>query len=103
MRPGGVPGEPDHLVPSGLEGPAAVGVFVGEYAGLLAAEAAGAGGRFQEVGEENRNFGSLMSMTTISGAGEKFAFTRRCAAAGHVCTTGLSEVWLFWRIVILPV
>ena len=49
------------------------------------------------------HFGSLMSMTTISDAGEKFAFARRCAAAGHVCTTGLSEVWLFWRIVILPV
>ena len=49
------------------------------------------------------HLGSLMSMTTISGAGEKFAFARRCAAAGHLCTTGLSEVWLFWRIVILPV
>ena len=32
---GGAPGEPDHLVPAGLEGPAAALVFAGEYVGLL--------------------------------------------------------------------
>ena len=31
-------GEPDHLVPAGLEGPTAVGVFAGENAGLLVTE-----------------------------------------------------------------
>ena len=47
VRPGGVPGEPDYLVPAGLEGPAAVGVFVAQDAGLLVTEGAGVGGRFQ--------------------------------------------------------
>ena len=49
--PGGIGGELDHLVPAGLVGPAAFGVFAAEDAGLLAAEGAGAGGGFQEVGE----------------------------------------------------
>ena len=44
VGPSGVPGEPDYLVPVGLEGPAALGVFAAEDAGLLAAEGAGAGG-----------------------------------------------------------
>ena len=47
VRPGGVGGEPDYLVPAGLEGPAAVGVFVAQDAGLLVTEGAGVGGRFQ--------------------------------------------------------
>ena len=46
-----VPGDPDDLVPAGLEGPAAFGVFAGEDAGVLATEGADAGGGFQEVGE----------------------------------------------------
>ncbi len=54
VRPGGVPGEPDHLVPADLVGPAAAGVSAADDAGLLAAEAAGAGGRFQEVGEGHK-------------------------------------------------
>ena len=44
VRPGGVGGEPEHLVPAGLVGPAAHGVFTPEYAGLLVTEGAGAGG-----------------------------------------------------------
>ena len=52
-------GEPERLVPDGLVGPAAVGVFAGEDAGLLVTEGAGAGGEFQEVGEGNRNFCAL--------------------------------------------
>ena len=44
----------DCLVPSGLEGPAAFGMLAGEDARLLAAEGAGAGSGFQEVGEGHR-------------------------------------------------
>ena len=53
VRLGGMGGKFDHLVPAGLEGPAAVGVFAAEDAGLLATEGAGAGGGFQEVGERH--------------------------------------------------
>ena len=49
VRPGGAPGEPDHLVPAGLVGPAAFGVGPSQDAGLLMTEGAGAGARFQEV------------------------------------------------------
>ena len=38
-----VSGEPDHLVPSGLEGPAAVGMFAADNAGPLVTEGAGTG------------------------------------------------------------
>ena len=44
VRPGGAPGEPDHLVPAGLVGPAAFGVFPAEDARLLVTEGAGVGG-----------------------------------------------------------
>ena len=41
--PGGLGGELlYHLLPAGLVGPAAVGVFAGQDAGLLVAEGAGA-------------------------------------------------------------
>ena len=42
--PGGTGGEPDHLVPAGLVGPAALGVFAAEYARRLVTEGAGTGG-----------------------------------------------------------
>ena len=42
--PGGLGGELYHIVPACLVGPAAVGVFAEEDAGLLMAEGAGAGG-----------------------------------------------------------
>ena len=42
-------GGPDHLVPAGLAGPAAVGVFPAEDTGFLVTERAGTGDRFQEV------------------------------------------------------
>ena len=41
-EPGGLGGELYHLLPAGLVGPAAVGVFAGQDAGLLVAEGAGA-------------------------------------------------------------
>ena len=44
-------GAPNHLVPVGLEGPAALGVLGGEDASFLVTEGAGAGGRLQEAGE----------------------------------------------------
>ena len=40
----GLGGEIDHLVPAGGVGPAAVGVFAGQDAGLLVTEGAGTGG-----------------------------------------------------------
>ena len=40
-----------HLVPASLVGPAAVGVFAAQDAGLLSTEGAGAGRGFQEAGE----------------------------------------------------
>ena len=49
--PGGLGGELYHLVPASLVGPAALGVFAAEDAGLLVAEGAGAGGSVEEVGE----------------------------------------------------
>ena len=47
----GLGGEIYHLVPAGPVGAATLGMLTGEDAGLLAAEGAGAGGGFQEVGE----------------------------------------------------
>ena len=41
-EPSGLGGELYHLLPAGLVGPAAVGVFAGQDAGLLVAEGAGA-------------------------------------------------------------
>ena len=41
--PGGLGGEIHHLVPAGLMGLAALGVFAGQDASLLVAEGAGAG------------------------------------------------------------
>ena len=55
----GLGGEIYHLVPAGLVGPAAALVFAAEYARLLVTEGAGAGGRFQEVGEGHGLFKSL--------------------------------------------
>ena len=52
--PSGLGGELYYLLPAGLVGPAAVGVFTGEDACLLVAEGAGAGGGFQEVGEGHK-------------------------------------------------
>ena len=44
VRLGGVRNKFDHLVPAGLEGPAASGMFAGQDAPLLVTEGAGAGG-----------------------------------------------------------
>ena len=42
--PGGLGGELYYILPAGLVGPAALGVFAGQDGGLLVAEGAGAGG-----------------------------------------------------------
>ena len=55
----------DHLAPASLEGPAAVGVFGGEDAGLLVTEWAGAGGGFQEVGEGHEGVSRVWAMVQV--------------------------------------
>ena len=47
----GLGGQVDHLVPASCVGPLALGVGAAKDAGLLLAEGAGAGGRFQEFKE----------------------------------------------------